>query len=129
MPYLIHFGTCVPFAAKSAVDWDSNSSLPKCRFRRRSTDVPLGTAPEPGLRSPKNRSKDRTTLLLFITSKFNPMTSRKSTPIPDNFSANAPYDSESNAKPTANCGRPNLIPVNISTWTGTSTILNVPVIR
>ena len=58
-------------------------------------------------------------ILTKLTCSSNPMASRKSTPIPDNFSDNAPNDSLSNENPTANVGLPNLYPVMTSTWMGT----------
>ena len=55
----------------------------------------------------------------FYTSNSSPSLSRKSTPMPDSFSATFPNDSRSNAKPTAKVILANLIPVKISTWIGT----------
>lgn len=54
-----------------------------------------------------------------LTSNSNPSLSKKSTPIPDSFSASLPYDSRSKENPTAKAGRANLVPVKISTCTGT----------
>lgn len=56
---------------------------------------------------------------ILTTSSSTPNLSRKSTSIPDSFSASLPNDPRSKENPTANVGLANLMPAKTSTWTGT----------